>query len=108
MLPNMMQSVWLASQPLVINNNVQTVVNNRPVQVPTTRTIIAVVQPANPEQLLVDEVDFHLRYLDVHTLPESELKINDTCEYRGATYKCIFLYPEMDYIYRRSIFEEVK
>lgn len=108
MFPDMSANVWLFSQKLIIYNNVQDVENFRPVQIPTEQEVLATVQVADPEKLAIDNVDFSLRYLEVHTLPPALLKINDNCKYNNIMYKLIFIYPNEDYQYQRSIFEEIK
>ncbi len=87
--PNMAANALMFAIKLKIYNNIQDVVDHEPVQISTVRNITATVQPADPERLKVEDVDLSLKYLMVHTLPSTLLKIDDWCEYQGVKYKCI-------------------
>jgi hypothetical protein len=108
LLPNVSSNVLMFCQWVTIGNNTQTVVGFDPVQTPTYQTIKATIQTADPERLRIDNVDFSLKYIYVHSLPPSVIKINDTCVYQGLNYKCIVGDKLTDYGYLESIFEEVK
>jgi len=108
LLPSLNMNVLMFCQKLTIQNNTQTVVDYRPVQVSTQQEIYATIQVSDPEKLRINNVDFSLRYIEVHALPPAEIKINDTCDYKNKKYKCIDVYSYDDYEVRYAIFEEVK
>lgn len=108
LLPNMYASINLFAQNLVIYNVVQSVFDFEPVNTLTRKNIVCTVQRYNPESLQIDNVDLNLNYLEVHSDIFSLLKINDQCYYKGYNYKCIESFPDEDYGFARSIFEQIK
>lgn len=77
---------------------------------PTTSTssvdIDAVVQPADTEQLKPDEIDWSLRYIQVHTI--TALVVGKYITYNSVDYKIIRLLQYGDYGYYEAVCEEVK
>lgn len=108
MLPDLSNNVNLFGQNLTVTNMTQVVVDHIPQWFGVPKTIVACVQIASPESLKINNVDFSLKYLYVHALPGTELKINDTCVYYNKNYKCINLDFDSDYDYIECLFEEVK
>lgn len=106
MLPNMSGVLDAFAQAITLKTIVQTVANFRPVDTPTTTTIMAVVQPANKEKISPALVDFSLDYILVHS--KSAIGIGDFVVYKGATYKAIELGPYADYGFYEAICEESK
>ena len=68
--------------------------------------IDAVVQPAQSEVLQALDIDFSLRYIQVHTI--SALTVGKYVTYDSSDYKVIRLLPYGGYGYYEAICEEVK
>lgn len=73
---------------------------------PTVTIIKAVVQPANPEKLNVDQIDWSLKYRLIHS--NQPLVMGDYVRHDGIEYKLIAPSDWSDYGYYRAIGEEVK
>lgn len=74
--------------------------------VPTVINIEAVVQPANPEKLNIDQIDWSLKYRLIHS--KHQLQMGDYVRHNGIEYTLIIPSDWSDYGYYRSIGEEVK
>lgn len=68
--------------------------------------IDAVVQPAQSEVLQALEIDFSLRYIQIHTV--SVLSVGKYITYNSTDYKIIQLLQYGDYGYYEAVCEEVK
>lgn len=69
-------------------------------------TLNVAIQPAQPEDLKIDQVDWSKAYIWAYST--SELKINDEVEFCGDRYKIISLTNAKFYGYYKGIAEEVK
>ena len=69
-------------------------------------SIKGVVQVARPQDIQKDEIDYNLRYLQVHI--KEEAKINDKIEYQGQDYNVISVSNYNDYGYHELICEQSK
>ena len=106
MLPNMSSALdrWL--QTVVLKTITQTVVNHRPVQTPSSTNIQAVIQPADKKKLTVENIDYSLAYLQVHS--KTQLRVGDVIEYKSVDHKIVQLGPYSDYGYYEAIAEELR
>ena len=72
----------------------------------TVRTIRALVQPADPERLNVDQIDWSLRYIQIHTV--DALAVGEYLVSNGTRYKVISGGDWSAYGFRVATGEEVK
>jgi hypothetical protein len=77
-----------------------------PKETKTVRTIPVAIQPADPEELKVDQVDWSKAYIWAYSI--KELKINDEVEFCGDLYRIIKVTNAKLYNYYKAIGEEVK
>lgn len=79
---------------------------------PTTETewnTKAAVQPADPIKLQLQDFNYSLEYLQLHSRDLSQdFKINDILEYRGKRYLIIRKKDFSDYGFRDFVAEEIK
>ncbi len=106
MLPNMSDVLDGFAQPLTLIEVTQEVVDYKPVNVENINEIQAVVQPADPDKIKSDKVDYSKKYIQVHTV--ETLKNIYICVYQGLRYKAFSIKPYSDYGYFEAIFEETK
>ena len=71
-------------------------------------TVQGVVQPANPESLNVDIVDYSLQYLQIHTHSGNSFMIDDVVVWGGRPHKIINRLPYQHYGYFEYVAEEIK
>ena len=72
----------------------------------TDSIISAVIQPAQKEDLNIDNIDWSKSYILAHSV--EEFKINDVITWCGMDYKIISMGNFKDYCYYEGVGEEVK
>lgn len=87
MLPNMSSTLTSWSSPYTIKTITRTTADFVEVIVVATRTANCVIQPAQKEKLNADQIDWSLRYLQVHS--NDELKNGEYLVFGGEDYKII-------------------
>lgn len=87
MLPDMSDVLAEWSQPVKLKTVSVTTVDFVETEVITSSDILAVVQPADPEKLNVDQIDFSLEYIQVHSV--SPMAINQYIEWNGRDFKLV-------------------
>jgi hypothetical protein len=106
MLPNLSSALAPWIQSVVLKTITQTVVNFKPVNNTVSTTISAVVQPAKLKDLTVENVDYSLAYLQIHSL--TPVKIGDVITYKTVDHKIVQLGHYDDYGFYEAIAEEVR
>lgn len=107
MLPDMSSVLTDWSQPVVLKTRTETTVDFVPVVTITALPIMAVVQPADPEKLQVDQIDFSLEYIQIHSV--SPMAIGQYVEWMGRDFKLVpFRKGYGQYGYTESVGEETK
>jgi len=106
MLPNLSAVLQTFEQTVKLKTIIQTVSNHRPQESESTTLIKAVVQPEQPENLNIDNLNYSLRYINVHST--AAMSVRDKIEYKDTDYRIIRVSRFDDYGYYRSIAEEVK
>lgn len=87
MLPDMSEVLTDWSQPITLKTVTETTVDFIPTTTVTVAPIMAVVQPADPEKLQVDQIDFSLEYIQVHSV--SPMAIGQYVEWMGRDFKLV-------------------
>jgi len=87
MLPDMSDTLDEWALPYLIKTATETTVDFVRAPVVTGRTIDAVVQVADKNKLNTDQIDWSLRYLQVHS--SSEIANGEFLEFQGEDYKII-------------------
>lgn len=105
-LPDMSNVVASFGTPAVLKRATKTVGGHRPVNTYVETDITPVVQPAQHEDLNVDEIDYALQYLMVHST--GELEIGDRISWQSKEFKIIGLGDYNLYGYYESTAEEMK
>ncbi len=77
-----------------------------PQETKTVRNIPVAIQPADPEELKIDGVDWSKAYIWAYS--QKELKINEEVEFCGDLYKIIKVTNAKLYNYYKAIGEQVK
>lgn len=87
MLPDMSDVLTEWSQPVKLKTVTTTSVDFVETQAVLVFDIMAVVQPADPEKLQVDQIDFSLEYIQVHSV--SPMAIGQYIEWDGRDFKLV-------------------
>ncbi len=106
MLPNMSRVLIRLERPVELITVTQTIVDFKPVDVETSVSTKAVVQPAQKENLNPEIIDWSLIYKQVHS--KLLVKLGDLMTVDGVKYKAVELGDYNAYGYYETIFEEVK
>lgn len=106
MLPDMSEVLNEWSQIVMLRDIEKITVDFELVETITDTPIRAVIQVADKEKLNVNEVDWSLRYLQVHS--KIELFIGQFIVYKGDEYKIITDANYSDYGFSDVFAEEVK
>lgn len=80
--------------------------NFQPIETKILKSIYAVVQPADIEKLEVGNIDFSLRYIQIHT--KEPVKTGQFIVYNEITFKIINVSDFADYGYYMAVCEEVQ
>lgn len=106
MIPDVSEVLDEWTVPVVVKAVTQHTINFEPADLITLRTIDAVVQPAQKEQLNADQIDWSLKYLLVHST--EPLAAGEFIEYQGEDYKIIEPGDWQAYGYTEAIAEQTK
>lgn len=87
MLPDMSDVLTEWSQPVKLKTVTTTSVDFVETQAVLVFDIMAVVQPADPEKLQVDQIDYSLEYIQVHSV--SPMAIGQYIEWDGRDFKLV-------------------
>lgn len=87
MLPDMSDVLTEWSQPVVLKTRTETTVDFVPTVNVAAQEIMAVVQPADPEKLQVDQIDYSLEYIQIHSV--SPMAIGQHVEWQGRDFKLV-------------------
>ena len=87
MLPDMSEVLTEWSQPVVLKTVSETTVDYIPTVTIVDANIMAVVQPADPEKLKVEQIDFSLEYIQIHSV--SPMAIGQYVEWGGRDFKLV-------------------
>lgn len=107
MLPDMSDVLAEWSQPVVLKTVTETTIDFVPKETISAVSIQAVVQPADPERLQVDQVDYALEYIQVHSV--TPMAIGQYIEWDGRDFKLVpFRKGYGQYGYAEVVGEETK
>jgi len=106
MLPDMSDTLEEWAQDITVKTITRTTVDFVPVVSEASRSVKAVVQVANPEKLNVNEVDWSLRYLQIHSV--DNIAMGEHVTYNGTDYKVISPSNYQSYGFNEVVAEEVK
>lgn len=107
MLPDMSEVLTEWSQPVVLKTKTEATLDFVPTIVVSATNIMAVVQPADPERLQVDQIDFSLEYIQIHSV--SPMAIGQYVEWLGRDFKLVpFRKGYGQYGYTEAVGEETK
>lgn len=106
MLPDMSDVLIEWEQSVTLKTVTTTTVDFQEQRVVTPSPLLAVVQPADPERITVDQVDWSMRHYTVHS--RSPIDVSQYIEYHGVDYKVIQLLAYGDYGYWEVVIEEMK
>lgn len=87
MLPDMSDVLTEWLQPVKLKTVTETTVDFVPVRTVVVANIFAVVQPADPEKLQVDQIDFSLEYIQIHSV--TPMAIGQYIEWDGRDFKLV-------------------
>lgn len=87
MLPDMSDVLTEWLQPVKLKTVTETTVDFEPVTVVSVVDTQAVVQPADPERLQVDQIDFSLEYIQIHST--TPMRIGQYIEWDGRDFKLV-------------------
>ena len=87
MLPDMSDVLTEWSQPVKLKTVTTTSADFVETQAVLVFDIMAVVQPADPEKLQVNQIDFSLEYIQVHSV--SPMAIGQYIEWDGRDFKLV-------------------
>lgn len=107
MLPDMSEVLTEWSQPVVLKTKSVTSVDFGETETISAANIMAVVQPADPEKLQVLQIDFHLEYIQIHSV--SPMAIGQYVQWDGRDFKLVpFRKGYGQYGYTEAVGEETK
>lgn len=87
MLPDMSDVLTEWLQPVKLKTVTTTSVDFVETEVVTVADIMAVVQPADPEKLQVDQIDYSLEYIQIHSV--TAMAIGQYVEWDGRDFKLV-------------------
>lgn len=107
MLPDMSDVLTEWSQAVKLKTVTITTVDFVETKTVVVTDILAVVQPADPEKLQVDQIDFSLEYIQIHSV--TPMAINQYIEWDGRDFKLVpFRKGYGQYGYTEVVGEETK
>jgi len=107
MLPDMSDVLTEWSQPVILKTVSSTTVDFVETETVIALPIMAVVQPADPEKLKVEQIDFSLEYIQIHSV--SPMTIGQYVEWLGRDFKLVpFRKGYGQYGYVEAVGEETK
>ena len=87
MLPDMSDVLTEWSQAVKLKTVTITTLDFVETKTVVVADILAVVQPADPEKLQVDQIDFSLEYIQIHSV--TPMAINQYVEWDGRDFKLV-------------------
>lgn len=109
MLPDMSDVLTEWLQPVSLKTRTEGTVDFVPFVTVTAQPIMAVVQPADPEKLMVDQIDYSLEYIQIHAPNPTAIAIGQYVEWMGRDYKLVpFRKGYGQYGYTEVVGEETK
>jgi hypothetical protein len=107
MLPDMSDVLTEWSQLIQLKTKTETTIDFVPTTTITALDIMAVVQPADPEKLKVEQIDFSLEYIQIHSV--SPMAIGQYVQWDGRDFKLVpFRKGYGQYGYTEAVGEETK
>lgn len=107
MLPDMSDVLTEWSQPIKLKTVTETTVDFIPVVTVVVADIMGVVQPADKERLIVEQIDYSLEYIWIHSV--SPMAVGQYVEWDGRDFKLVpFRKGYGQYGYAEAYGEEVK
>lgn len=107
MLPDMSEVLTEWSQPVTLKTVTVTTIDFIETRIVGAVVIPAVVQPADPEKLKVEQIDFSLEYIQIHSV--SPMAIGQYVEWDGRDFKLVpFRKGYGQYGYTECVGEETK
>lgn len=107
MLPDMSEVLTEWSQPVVLKTKIITSIDFVETEIVAAQAIMAVVQPADPEKLKVEQIDFSLEYIQIHSV--SPMAIGQYVQWDGRDFKLVpFRKGYGQYGYTEAVGEETK
>lgn len=107
MLPNMSDVLTEWSQPVILKTRTEATLDFVPLVTIYAANIMAVVQPADPEKLKVEQIDFSLEYIQIHSV--SPMEIGQYIQWDGRDFKLVpFRKGYGQYGYTEAVGEETK
>lgn len=95
------------SQPVKLKTVTETTLDFVPTRTVTAASIMAVVQPADAEKLQVDQIDYSLEYIQIHSV--TPMAIGQYIEWDGRDFKLVpFRKGYGQYGYSECVGEETK
>jgi hypothetical protein len=95
------------SQPVKLKTVTETTLDFVPARTVTAASIMAVVQPADAEKLQVDQIDYSLEYIQIHSV--TPMAIGQYIEWDGRDFKLVpFRKGYGQYGYSECVGEETK
>ena len=104
--PNVSEVLTDFIQPVTKNVITVSTVDFERVETVVSSSIDAVVQVAQKEDLKIDQIDWSLEYIQVHSV--SDFDINNEIIWQGKTYSIVSRNNYQDYGYTEGVGEEVK
>jgi len=106
MLPDVSIALAEWAIPVTVKTVTQMTIDFEPADIVTSRSITAVVQPAQKEKLNPDQIDWSLRYLLIHST--EQVSAGEFIEHDGEDYKIIEPGDWQAYGYTEAIAEQTK
>ncbi|MBL4759641.1 MAG: hypothetical protein JKY80_02145 [Mariprofundaceae bacterium] len=94
------------AKPYTVKSIVKSTVNFVEVDTVTARTINAVIQPAQKEHLNAADIDWSLKYIQIHS--DSQVFLGEMFEVSGSDFKIIDAGDYQLYGYTEAIAEQTK
>jgi hypothetical protein len=105
MLPDLSNVLHSFEQTVTLKQVTQTISNFRPQETQSSSSIQAVIQVADPTQLAINDINYELRHIKIHTT--NQIKNRDIIEYNGTDYRIISVQNYSDYGYFEAVANEV-
>ena len=106
MRPYLRNTVLNKAKDLTLKRVTTTIVNYQPQEVEEILTIKGQLKPLRLQDIVKDEINYHLRYKFYTGI--DEVLINDYIEDNGVSYRCYAVADYGDYGFYKAYLEEVK
>jgi len=87
MLPDMSDVLTEWAQTVQLKTVTDTTVDFVPVRAVTVAPLLAVIQPADAERMQVDQIDYSLEYIQIHSV--TAIQIGQYIEWDGRDFKLV-------------------